>query len=217
MRVLQHRAALDDLGPGTRNVGGVKAAQPGDFALDIVAQGRPVERGPFDAPAEALGVGEFLREMAGVDEQFLRHAAANDAGAADPVLLRDRDARACTRRHARRTHAAGTAADDEQIIVEWQSSLHSAGPGSSLRPHQLMRRSCAGAQATGRSAVRQPRFIQRIQRPVRYSFTPRFCSSSRTFCSASRPICCPQLLPSRIASAASSGIAAMNFWPIGER
>ena len=87
---------------------------------------------PSTRPAKAFGVGEFFREMAGIDEEFLRHAAADDASAADPVLFGDRDARARARRHARRAHAAGTAADHEQIIVEWQSSLHSAGPGSSL-------------------------------------------------------------------------------------
>src|SRR3546814_12479907 len=56
--------------------------------------------------------------MRAVNEQFLGHAAADDTGAADPILLRHRDARAVRGRDTRGADAARTRADDDEIIVE---------------------------------------------------------------------------------------------------
>jgi len=55
--------------------------------------------------------------LRGVDKELLRHAAADDAGAAETILFRDGDTLAERRRDARRAHAAGAAADDEQVVV----------------------------------------------------------------------------------------------------
>src|SRR5262249_20258616 len=68
-------------------------------------------------PAETDGVFELLAEMAGVDEQFFRHAAPDHAGAAEAVFLGDGDARARGGRHARRAHTARSGADDEKIEI----------------------------------------------------------------------------------------------------
>ena len=76
---------------GFLQVADIDAAQPLDVAGDIVAQGRPVEAHALGHPAEADRVLERLGEMGGVDEELLRHAAADDAGAADLVLLGDGD------------------------------------------------------------------------------------------------------------------------------
>ena len=71
------------------------------------------------------GVLELLGEMAGVDEQLFRDAAADDAGAAEAVGLGDGDARAHLRGHARRAHAARTRADDEKIEIVLAHGLRS--------------------------------------------------------------------------------------------
>ncbi len=69
-------------------------------------------------PAEAARVGQILGEMGAVDEQLLGDAAADDAGAADFMLLGDRNLRAMGRGDARGADAARAGADHEQIIVE---------------------------------------------------------------------------------------------------
>ena len=57
-------------------------------------------------------------DMRGIDQQLLRHAAADHAGAAHAVLFGDHDARAVTGRDPGGAHPARTASDDEQIDVE---------------------------------------------------------------------------------------------------
>src|SRR5262249_27329342 len=52
-----------------------------------------------------------------IDEQLLRDAATDHAGAAHAPLLGDRDARAGHRRHATGANAATAAADDEEVVV----------------------------------------------------------------------------------------------------
>ena len=96
---------------------GVDAFEPLDLGQHIVAQGRPVEGAALDLPAEPGGVLQILGEMGAVDEQFLGHAAADHAGAADLIFLGDGDARAVRGRHAGRAHAARSGADDEEVIV----------------------------------------------------------------------------------------------------
>ena len=76
-----------------------------------------------DAPAVGGAVLELLAKLRGVDEELLRHAAADDAGAADPVGLGDGDARSRRRRLPRRADAARAGADDEKIVVVAPSAL----------------------------------------------------------------------------------------------
>src|SRR3546814_14580206 len=66
--------------------------------------------------------------MGAVDEQFLGHAAANDAGAANLVLFGDRHPGAVGGGNARGTHAARTRADDEKVVIELLG--HSASPNA---------------------------------------------------------------------------------------
>jgi hypothetical protein len=65
------------------------------------------------------GILELVGETAGIDQQLLGHAAADDAGAADAIRYSlgqpDPDAETC--RDPSRAHAAGAATDNEQIIV----------------------------------------------------------------------------------------------------
>ena len=88
---------------------------------------RPVETRLADAPAIAGGVAKIVGEPAGVDQQFLGHAAADDAGAADAEFLGDHRARAVAGGDPRRAHAARSRADDEQINVEAHDALSARG------------------------------------------------------------------------------------------
>ncbi len=95
----------------------VEAAQAGHFGQHVVTQGRPIELRVFHVPAETTRVFKVFREMRAVHQQLLGHAAANDAGAADAILLGDCNSGAMGRGHARRTHTAGTGTDYQKIIV----------------------------------------------------------------------------------------------------
>ena len=61
---------------------------------------------------------KFIGEAARVDHELLRHAAPDDAGAADPVLLRQHHLGARTGRDPGRAYAARPASDDEEINIE---------------------------------------------------------------------------------------------------
>ena len=117
MRVLEHRARLDDLGAGLLEVGRIGRLQARDLLVLVGDQRRPVERARRDRPAEAGRVLDLLMHMRGIDQELLRHAAADHAGAADPVLLRHQHARAVAGGDPRGAHAARTATDDEQVDV----------------------------------------------------------------------------------------------------
>src|SRR5216684_3118247 len=95
----------------------VDAVQAIDFFLHVVAQGRPRVARRRDGPAIGRGVLEFVRELGAVDQELLRHATADHAGAADPVVLADADARAVAGGDARGAHAARAGADDEKVVV----------------------------------------------------------------------------------------------------
>ena len=76
-----------------RAVAGWRGRSPSSRSISLSLCGdqrRPVEARLADGPAEAGGILELVGEAAGVDQELLRHAAADDAGAADPVLLGDR-------------------------------------------------------------------------------------------------------------------------------
>ncbi len=115
VRIEQHRAALDDLDLGAIEIGGVGPLQPVDLLVLVGDQRRPVELRLGHCPAEARGILEFVGKARGIDQELLRHAAADHAGAADAILLGDHHARAIAGRNAGGAHAARTRADDEQI------------------------------------------------------------------------------------------------------
>jgi len=109
---------------------------------------------------------ELVSEVAGHDHEFLRHAAADDAGAADPMLLGDGHALAAKRGQARRPDAARAGADDEQVVVVGLS--HSAFPGRFVvaGSHPLPHRQVARAGLAGAARIRrrpgvssEPRFV----------------------------------------------------------
>ena len=102
--------------------------EAGDLLLLGGDELRPFETRLAHAPSKTLGVAKSVRETAGVDEQFLGHAAADDAGSADPGFLGDHCSRAMAGRDPGGAHAPGSRADDEQIHVE----IHDASRSRSL-------------------------------------------------------------------------------------
>ena len=121
--------------PDAFEIGAIGGRKTGDLLLLGRDEARPVEGRLADAPAEPGGVGELVGEAAGVDVKLLRHAAADDAGAADPALLGDDRLRAMPGGDARRPHAARACADDEEVDVE------SHRPASSRRSRRGRSRS----------------------------------------------------------------------------
>ena len=154
------------------SVGGIGGFEPRDLAVLVGDQRRPVERRLGDRPAEAGGVLELVGEARGVDQELLRHAAADHAGAADAVFLGDHHARAVARRDARGAHAARARADDEQIDVVIRH-----------RPSALR----AGSRAAALRALWPLllHFVAHLRRSLRRTA----CSPSpaRTSCSRRRP------------------------------
>jgi len=73
--------------------------------------------GLADLPTEADCILEIVGKARRINQQFLRHAAANDAGAPHPIFLGDHHARAVARGDARAPHAAGAGADNEKVNV----------------------------------------------------------------------------------------------------
>ena len=111
-------AGVEDLGTGVLEPLAVETLQPGDFAVLVGDQRLPVERRLGDRPAVAGRILEMLRKLRCVDEQLLRHAAADHARAAVTKLLGNRDLLSERRGHPARTYAARAAADHEQVVVE---------------------------------------------------------------------------------------------------
>ena len=109
-------ARPDELDAGLLEHADVDAVQAVDLAIARRDQGAPVEL-RLDLPAIAARRLEVLGEHGAVVHQLLRHAAADHAGAADPVVLADRDPGPIARGPAGAGHAAGTAADHDQIEV----------------------------------------------------------------------------------------------------
>jgi hypothetical protein len=110
-------AGSDDLGAGVLQPVTVKPLQAVDFTILVCDQRRPVERSLSDGPAKAARIFEMLGELRGVDKQLFGNAAADHAGAAEPVLLRNGDFLAQAGRQARRAHPARAAADHKQVVV----------------------------------------------------------------------------------------------------
>ena len=116
--ILDHRAGLDHARAGLLDICGVDALEPGDLLVLVGNQRRPVERDLWDGPAEARGVLDLVVDMRSDHEQLFRHAAADHAGAAHPVLFGDHHPRAMTGGDPGGAHATRPSSDHEQIDVE---------------------------------------------------------------------------------------------------
>ena len=95
----------------------VDAVQPRDLGVPGRAQLLEGQRRVADVPAIVLGRLEPLGEMGAVVHQLLGHAAADDAGAADPAVLGQPDLGAVRGGAPGAGDAAGAAADHEQVEV----------------------------------------------------------------------------------------------------
>ena len=196
MGVLQHRAAVDDLGAGLLEVADVDAGKPRHVALDIGGERRPVEVQPLGAPAEADRILEGLGVVGGMNEQLLRHATAEHARAADAVLLGDGNAFAEFRRAARGAHSGGARPDDEEVVVVFlvgAAHVSASGcrrPGSSIPSARCraFRRRRGRTNAEPRSEI--------LHRPAsrrrRTSGRPGSCRRWRWCCSSSSVKCLAQ-------------------------
>src|SRR6185312_271588 len=87
--VHQAGPAVGELRAGVLQVAHVDTGEPGDLLVLLGDEVLPAEAGLADGPAIALRNLEMMREFRGIDHELLGHAAADDAGAADPVLLGD--------------------------------------------------------------------------------------------------------------------------------
>src|SRR5690349_16090576 len=88
-----------------------------DLPVLGVEQLAPVEVGNCSVPAEAHRVLECIAELTAVDQQLLRHAAADDAGAANLAAFADRYTRTVSGCATAGGHAAGPGADGEQVKI----------------------------------------------------------------------------------------------------
>ena len=95
----------------------VDLIQAVDFLVLVGDQPRPTEVARTHRPAVMLGVLEVLVKVGAVDQQFLWNAAADNAGAADAVVIAHRHLGAVARGDAARADAPRSGADDKQIIV----------------------------------------------------------------------------------------------------
>ena len=113
----QAPGAGDLRGPGVAQEAPVDALQPvelGDFGPH---HRRPVEGALADGPAIARSILEVVAEVRRVDEHLLGDAAAMHAGAAEPVVLDHRRARAVACRPAGAGHAARATADHQKVEI----------------------------------------------------------------------------------------------------
>ena len=118
MRVLDHGAAVEDLDPAAHEVRAVDVLEPRDLGVLVADQRRPVEARLGHAPAETGRVLELVLVAARIDEQLLRHAAADHAGAAHAVLFGEHHGRAVAGGDAGGADAPRAAADHEEIDIE---------------------------------------------------------------------------------------------------
>src|SRR6185312_1029344 len=117
VRILEHGAIGEDIDAGRLDVSRIDGFKPRDFLVLVRDQGRPVELRFAHRPAEPDRIGKVVGEMAGINEDLFRNAAADDTGSAHARFLGERHARTGESRHAAGAHAARAAADDEKIVV----------------------------------------------------------------------------------------------------
>ena len=92
MVIDKHRTAVDHLGFCVSQSRAIRSLKARDLPVLVRNQRRPIEFGPLDRPAITCRILEMFRELRGVHEELLRHAAANDTGSTEPVFFRYRDA-----------------------------------------------------------------------------------------------------------------------------
>ena len=110
------RRATDKGNAAFVEVSGIDVVQAGDVGVAGFFEGAPAESGlRRDAVEETRGVSERLGGVRGVPEEFFRHAADVDAGAAEAGTFDDGDFRAVFGSAAGGRNAAGTAADTDEV------------------------------------------------------------------------------------------------------
>jgi hypothetical protein len=117
VRVHQPPAPFEELHLGIAEELAINAFESLDLLVLGVNEGRPVMYRGRDMPAEARRVGEGIGELRAIDQQLLRHAAADDAGAADPAVLANSDACAVAPGPSRCGNAARPGADGEKVEI----------------------------------------------------------------------------------------------------
>src|SRR5579862_5382044 len=95
----------------------IDAFEPVDLPILVGDELAPIEAGRAHRPAIGFGILEGIGESRAVDEQLLRHAAADDASAADAAVLANADPRAIGSGAPRRRDAARSRADGEKIEI----------------------------------------------------------------------------------------------------
>src|SRR5262249_23607984 len=128
--------AFDDRDARAFERRGVGELKPRDFPVLVGDEARPVEDRLAPRPTVTRRVLELVRKTRGVDQQLFWDAAADQAGAADTVLLGHHDARAVAGGDPRGAHAAGASSNDEEIDVmlgHIVGSKPSAGAASRCR------------------------------------------------------------------------------------
>ena len=86
--ILEHGTILQDGHTGFFDIGRVQALQPVDFLVLVGDKCGPVEFRLSHGPAITRRIQEIFGKMAGIDQQLLGNAAANDAGAAHAPFFR---------------------------------------------------------------------------------------------------------------------------------
>src|SRR5262249_22753905 len=96
-----------------------------DLAIFGIDQGGPIKARHRNRPAKAGRVGEGVGELSAINQQLFRDTAADNASAADPTLLADRDPRTVAAGAARAGDPAGAGANREhvEIIARHRGSL----------------------------------------------------------------------------------------------
>ena len=168
---------------------GVGGFQPRHLTIDVRDQRRPVECRLRHGPAVTGGVFEFLGKSRRVDQQLLRHAAADHAGAADAIFLSDHHARAVARRNPPSAYAARARTNDKEIDVVIRH-----------QPLSPVRNLCRSS--TGQA------LCQRL--------CPRFFSSSRIFGTTSSDSLFAQSCANFMLESTTFGCRSSSFLPAGD-
>ena len=116
--VLEHRAGLDDARAGSSRHWWCRCPRAARSPCPCWRPASASRTTRRNGPAETGGVLDLVMDVRAEHEQLFRHAAADHAGAAHPVLFGDHDPGAVAGGDAGGAHAARTSADDEQIDVE---------------------------------------------------------------------------------------------------
>src|SRR5271166_6279199 len=117
MRIDQHAPPFDQLDPAILQHAAIDLREPLDLTVLGVDQGGPVEARHGHRPAKAGGIGKGVGKLRAIDEQLLRHAAADHAGAADAAFFANPDACAVAAGAARAGDAPRSGSDREHVEI----------------------------------------------------------------------------------------------------